>query len=66
MEVTTTVETPVWGVRCTDPGHRRHYDVVYASSPSQAQMRSLTVGNPCNELVVSTDGGATWRLEASD
>lgn len=54
----------LFGVRCTDPGHRRQYDAVYATSPSESAMRSLAVGNACNELVVSTDGGETWSAAA--
>lgn len=53
-------DTVLYGLRCNDPGHRGHYNVVYTTSPDQTRMRSLAVGIRCNEVVVSTDGGLSW------
>lgn len=52
-------QTVLYGIRCTDPGHRSRYGVVYATSRTEARMRSLAAGR-CNEIVISTDGGETW------
>lgn len=61
-DVLAAVPTPpvVYGVRCADPCHIGHYKTVYAQSRSREQMQSLTVGNSCNVVVVSHDGGQTW------
>lgn len=55
-----TEPATLYGVRCTDPGHRRQYDTVYATSASEQAMRSLAAGERCNEVVTSGDGGQTW------
>lgn len=52
--------TTLWGVRCSDPLHRHAVGQIHAVSSSEERMRSLAKGNPCNELVVSGDGGRTW------
>lgn len=56
----------LFGIRCTDSGHRRQYGVVYATSASEAAMRSLAAGERCNEVVRSDDGGATWGRAGGD
>ena len=57
---TTDAPAVLYGIRCTDPGHRGQYDAVYTTSPSETAMRSLSAGERCNEVVVSTDGGHSW------
>lgn len=53
-------ETPLYGIRCNDPGHRVHYNVVYVTSANEPAMRSLAASYRCNEVVVTHDGGQTW------
>lgn len=60
-----TPETVLYGLRCADPGHRAHYNVVYTTSPDQARMRSLATGIRCNEVVITRDGGQTWARAES-
>lgn len=52
--------TVLFGVRCTDPDHRRIYGAVYVTSRSEVVVRSLAAGERCNEVVRSVDDGATW------
>ena len=59
--MTTDPVTTVYGVRCSDPKHRHSVGQVHAVSSNEARMRSLAEGNPCNEIVVSGDGGRTWE-----
>lgn len=58
--MTDTPVTTLYGVRCSDPTHRHAVGQVHAVSASGERMRSLAAGNPCNEVVVSGDGGKTW------
>lgn len=58
--MTTEPPTVLYGVRCSDPGHRLNYNVVHATSASEERMRSLAAGERCAEVVRSTDDGETW------
>lgn len=59
--MSTDPPTTLYGIRCIDPAHRHAVGRVHAISASEQAMRSLAVGNPCNEVVVSRDGGRTWE-----
>lgn len=62
--MTTDPVTTLYGVRCSDPKHRHSLGQVHAVSANETRMRSLADGQPCNEVVVSDDGGRTWaRVE---
>lgn len=53
-------EGTLYGLRCSNPHHRRTGDV-YVTSRGRHRLASLADGG-CAELVVSRDGGKTWQV----
>lgn len=62
----TKTPAVLFGVRCNDRTHIWSNGRVFVESASESAMRSLASGSPCNEVVVSRDGGATWVRAGGD